>query len=250
MTNLSEYAQWSPIHKETQDTEIQEKIETKTIIITVCKIAFLFGAAGGWLAMAVQPNMPWLLKAPFLATALLLFDRAVWMVSLTLGKWAVTDAPDAHSFERTSLFLILLVWLMPISYKQFGDGECDSKPDTTVIVEKGKEVTIEVNKNNTLGICDFIQNDATSTLMWALCTVPLLLLFGTGWKTLKATSKQRREETVWLPIVSNLGLLLTAIYCLFKLAKLYWLLITAKLTFWWSHLLLKLWMRKVRKKNQ
>lgn len=206
MTNLSEYAQWSPIHKKTQQAETKKKVGTKTKI-AVCKIALWFATAGAWAAMAVQPNMPWLIKAPLLATALLLFDRAVWMMCLTLGKSAVTDAPDAHSFERTSLFLTLLVWLMPISYKQFGDGECDSKPYAAVIVEKGKEVTIDINKDNTLGICDFIQNNATSTLMWALCTVPLLLLFGAGWKTLKATRKSDKKEVVWLPFLGIIDLL-------------------------------------------
>lgn len=229
MTNLSEYAQWSPIHKETQDTETKKKIGTK-IKIAVCKIAFGFVTAVAWACMAFTDNTPWLILGPVWAIVVLLLDRAIWTACHIFKESTFTDAPDAHSFERTSFFLILLVWLTSISYKQFGDGECDSKPYAAVIVEKGKEVTIKVNKDNTLGICEFIQNDASATLMWALCTVPLLLLLGAGWKTLKATRKGSREETVWFPIVSNFLLLRTE--------------------FRSSHLSDKRLMRKIRKKNQ
>lgn len=191
--------------------------------------------------MAAPSNLPPLAQVTFSATAILLFDRAVWMVCHIFGKWAITDTPEAHNFERTCFLLTLPAILISESNKQLNDGECASEPYAAVIVEKAKEVTIEVNKDNTLGICEFIQNDASSTLMWALCTVPLLLLFGTGWKTLKATRKGSSEETVWLPLVSNLLLLPTAFY---------WLLTITKAVLNMSCLFLRLWIQKIRKKNQ
>ena len=201
MTNLSEYAQWSPIHKETQDTEPKKKIETKTII-AVCNLIFGCVTAVAWACMTFTDNTPWLILGPVWAMVVLLLERAFWTACHIAKESTFTDASDAYSFERTSFFLILLVWLTSISYKQFGDGECDSKPYAAVIVEKGKEVTIDINKDNTLGICEFIQNDASSTLMWALCTVPLLLLLGTDWKTLKATRKGNSEEATWVPLTA------------------------------------------------
>ena len=160
-----------------------------------------------WIA---HPNTPLLIKAPVLVTAVLLFDRAAWMLCHVCNKSTVTDAPEAHSFERTSLFLTLLPTLISESIERFSAGECESEPITGTILNNGKEFIVENAGDSGLGFCDFIQNNASATLMWALCTVPLLLLLGTGWKTLKATSKQSKEETVWFPIVSNFLLLWTA----------------------------------------
>lgn len=203
MKNKLSYTLGTPLYEKTQGAETNQIMVYGNIILGLVTFTL-------WGAMAPQSNVPLLIKLPILATALLLLDRAVWMICHACNKSTVTDAPDAHGFERTSFFLSLLVWLTSISYKQFGHGECDSKPYAAVIVEKGREVTIDIDKDNTLGICEFIQNDASSTLMWALCTVPILLLLGTGWKTLKATS-ETGEETTWVPFV--------ALICLWLISK-------------------------------
>lgn len=200
MKKLSNNTPGSPVYEKTEGAKTKKGIVGCYIILGLLAFAL-------WLGIALVPNTPWLIRAPVLATALLLVDRAAWMICHSYIQSTVTDAPDAHSFERTSLFLIPLVWLMSHSYKQFGDGGCEPKPDTVVIVEKANKVTVDIARDETLGICDFIQNSAASTLIWALCTVPILLLLGAGWKTLKATSKPSKTEIVWLPVLSTLFVL-------------------------------------------
>lgn len=248
MTTLLGYGPEGPVYEKTRGAETNNKIVWGNFILGL--LAASFWGIFSWITWIAHPNTPSLIKVPVLVTTLLLLDRAAWMLCHTLKNATVTDSSGAYSFERTSFLLPLLLSLISKSYEELSDGQCEPKPVIGTILNNGKAIIVKDTGDNTLDFCDFIQNEATPTLMWALCTVPLLLLLGAGWKTLKATSKQSKKETVWLPIVSNLGLLLTAIYCLFKLAKLYRLLITAKLTFWWSHLLLKLWIRKIRKKNQ
>ena len=141
----------------------------------------------------------------------MIFDRAVWTICHACKKSTVTDAPDAHSFERTALFLYILIVLITKSSKWLGNKECGPKPVTGTILNNGKAIIVEDTGDNTLDFCDFIQNDASSTLMWALCTVPLLLLLGAGWKTLKATQKQNSEETTWIPFA--------ALICLWAISK-------------------------------
>lgn len=239
MEKPSTYIVGSPLYEKTQGAETNRCIVGWNIFLGFFTAILWVGPSRD--AWIVQSDTPLLIKAPVLVTTLLLFDRAVWMVCHISGKWAVTDTPEAHNFERTNLLILLASFLLSKPQDDLNDKMCASKPYAAVIVEKGKEVTIDINKDNTLGICEFIQNDASSTLMWAFCTVPLLLLFGTGWKTLKATSKQSKKETVWLPIVSNLLLLPTAFY---------WLLTITKAVLNMSCLFLKLWIRKIRKKNQ
>lgn len=248
MTTLLGYGPEGPVYEKTQGAETNQIIAYGNIILGL--ITTGCWAAVSWVIFTFQPDPPSLIKVPVLAIAILLLDRAVWMLCHAFKNSTVTDSSDAYNFERTSFLLSLLLILISKSYEELRDGRCEPKPVIGTILNNGRAIIVEDTGNNTLDFCDFIQNDASATLMWALCTVPLLLLFGAGWKTLKATHKQSKKETVWLPIVSNFLLLCTAIYCLFKLAKLYRLLITAKLTFWWSHLFLKLWIRKIRKKNQ
>lgn len=224
----------TPLYEKTQGTETNEYIIYGNITLG------LFTATL-WVVLAFQPNTPPLITASTATTTILILDRAVWMMCHTFGKWVVTDAPDAHSLERTCFFLYLLSTLIFQSRKQVSDGQCEPEPVTGTILDNGKEFIVENTGDNTLDFCDFIQNDATATALWALCTVPLLLLFGAGWKTLKATRKGSSEETVWLPIVSNLLLLPTAFY---------WLLTITKAVLNMSCLFLKLWIRKIRKKNQ
>lgn len=199
MKKLLNNARRGPLYEKTQGAETNNIIVCSYIALGVVTAAF-------WLGIALVENTPWLIRAPVLATALLLGDRAVWMMCHSYIRSTVTDTPNAHSFERTSLFPILLVWLMSNSYEQFGDGGCEPKPDTGV-TERTNEVTGEVTRDYIPGICDLIQNSAAPALIWALCTVPILLLLGAGWKTLKATSKQSKTETVWLPVLSTLFVL-------------------------------------------
>ena len=199
MKKLSDNTPGSPVYEKTQGAKTKKGIVGCYIILGLLAFAL-------WLGIALVENTPWLIRAPVLATALLLGDRAAWMICHSYIQSTVTDAPDAHSFERTSLFLIPLVWLMSNSYKQFGDGGCDPKPDNVVTERKTTEVTRD-DIDDISGICDFIENSAAPTLIWALCTVPILLLLGAGWKTLKATSKPSKTEIVWLPGLSTLFVL-------------------------------------------
>lgn len=201
MEKPSTYIVGTPLYENTQGAYTNHIIVYGNIIL-----GFLTAGFWGvfcWVAWIVHPNTPLLIKVPILVIAILLLERAVWAMRLARSNWAVTDASDAHSFERNSLFLILLITLISESNKQFSNGECEPKPVTGAIVNDGNRLSVEVTKDNTLGFCDFIQNNATSTLMWALCTVPLLLLFGTGWKTLKATHKQYGEEATWIPCAAR-----------------------------------------------
>lgn len=164
-----------------------------------------------WVFLALQRNTPPLITVSTAVTTVLIFDRAVWTICHACKKSTVTDAPDAHSFERTALFLYILIVLITKSSKWLGNKECGPKPVTGTILNNGKAIIVEDTGDNTLDFCDFIQNDASSTLMWALCTVPLLLLLGAGWKTLKATQKQNSEETTWIPFA--------ALICLWAISK-------------------------------
>ena len=195
----------SPLYEKTEGAESNKRIVGWNIFLGFLT-AILWGAPI-WVAWIVQPDTPLLIKAPVLVTTLLLFDRAIWMLCQTRNKSTVTDAPDAHSFERTSFFLTLLIVLISESSKRFSDKECEPKPVTGTILNNGKAIIVEDTGDNTLGFCDFIQNNASATLMWALCTVPLLLLFGAGWKTLKATRKSDKKEVVWLPFLGIINLL-------------------------------------------
>lgn len=154
-----------------------------------------------------HPNTPSLIKVPVLVTALLLLDRAAWMLCHTLKNATVTDSSGAYNFERTSFLLPLLLSLISKSYEELSDGQCEPEPVIGTILNNGRAIIVEDTGNNTLDFCDFIQNEATPTLMWALCTVPLLLLFGAGWKTLKATRKSDKKEVVWLPFLGIIDLL-------------------------------------------
>ena len=191
----------TPLYEKTQGDDTNHIIVYGNILLGFLTTGFW--GVFSWVAWIVHPNTPLLIKVPVLVIAILLLERAVWAMRHACSNWTVTDASDAHSFERNSLFLILLITLISESNKRFSDGECEPKPVTGAIVNDGNRLSVEVIKDNTLGFCDFIQNNATSTLMWALCTVPLLLLFGTGWKTLKATHKQYGEEATWIPYAAR-----------------------------------------------
>lgn len=130
------------------------------------------------------------------------------MLCHTLKNATVTDSSGAYSFERTSFLLPLLLSLISKSYEELSDGQCEPKPVIGTILNNGKAIIVEDTGDNTLDFCDFIQNNASATLMWALCTVPLLLLLGAGWKTLKATRKSDKKEVVWLPFSGSIGPLL------------------------------------------
>lgn len=224
----------TPLYEKTQGAETNEYIIYGNITLGLLTATL-------WVVLAFQSNTPPLIAASTGTTTVLIVDRTVWTICHTFSKSTVTDAPDVHSFERTCFFLYLLSTLIFQSRKQVSDEQCAPKPVTGTILDNGKEFIVENTGDNTLDFCDFIQNDATATVLWALCTVPPLLLLGAGWKTLKATHKQNGEETVWFPIVSNLLLLPTAFY---------WLLTITKAVLNMSCLFLKLWIRKVRKKNQ
>ena len=131
-----------------------------------------------------------------------------------LRKSTVTDSSGAYNFERTSFLLPLLLTLISKSYEELSDGQCEPKPVIGTILNNGKAIIVEDTGDNTLDFCDFIQNEATPTLMWALCTVPLLLLFGTGWKTLKATRKSDKKEVAWLPFLEIIALICYVIFIL------------------------------------
>ena len=234
MEKPSTYIVGTPLYEKTQGDDTNQIIVYGNIILGLLTATL-------WVVLAFQPNTPPLIAATTAATTILIFDRAVWTICHTFNKSTVTDAPDVHSFERTCFFLYLLSTLIFQSRKQVSGEQCEPKPVTGTILDNGKKFIVENTGDNTLDFCDFIQNEATATVLWALCTVPLLLLLGTGWKTLKATSKQSKKETVWLPIVSNLLLLPTAFY---------WLLTITKAVLNMSCLFLKLWIRKIRKKNQ
>lgn len=239
MKSKPSYALGTPLYEKTQGAETNNKVVWGNIILGL--IATGCWAAVSWVTFTFQPDPPSLIKVPVLAIAILLLDRAVWMLYHTFKNSTVTDSSGAYNFERTSFLLPLLLILISKSYEELRDGRCEPKPVIGTILNNGKAIIVEDTGDNPLDFCDFIQNDASSTLMWALCTVPLLLLFGTGWKTLKATRKGSSEETVWLPLVSNLLLLPTAFY---------WLLTITKTVLNMSCLFLKLWIRKIRKKNQ
>lgn len=194
------YTLGNPMYEKTQGAETNQIVVYGNIILGLI-------ATGCWAAVSgviftFQPDPPLLIKAPVLVTTLLLFDRAVWTICHTRKKSTVTDTPEAHNFERTSFLLPLLLILISKSDEKLSDGQCEPEPITGTILNNGKAIILEDSGNNPLGICEFIQNDATATALWAFCTVPLLLLFGTGWKTLKATQKQNSEETTWIPFAA------------------------------------------------
>lgn len=195
------YPLGTPLYEKTQGAESNKRIIYWYIglgLFTACL----------WVFLALQRNTPPLITVSTAVTTVLIFDRAVWTICHACKKSTVTDAPDAHSFERTALFLYILIVLITKSSKWLGNKECGPKPVTGTILNNGKAIIVEDTGDNTLDFCDFIQNDASSTLMWALCTVPLLLLLGAGWKTLKATRKSDKKEVVWLPFSGSIGPLL------------------------------------------
>lgn len=136
------------------------------------------------------------------------------MLYHTCKKSTITDSSGAYNFERTSFLLLLLLSLISKSYEELSDGQCEPEPVIGTILNNGRAIIVEDTGNNTLDFCDFIQNEATPTLMWALCTVPLLLLFGTGWKTLKATRKSDKKEVVWIPFLEIIALIFYVIFIL------------------------------------
>jgi len=200
LKNKLTYTLGTPLYEKTQGAETNQIIVYGNIILGFLT-AILWGAPS-WVAWIVQPNTPLLIKAPVLVTAILLLDRAAWMLYHAFKKSTVTDTPEAHNFERTGFLLSLLLILISSSYEGLRDGQCEPEPVTGTILNNGKAIIVEDTGDNTLGFCDFIQNEATPTVLWALCTVPLLLLFGAGWKTLKATRKGNSEETTWVPFAA------------------------------------------------
>ena len=199
------YTLGTPLYENTQGAETNNKIVWGNIILGL--LAASFWGIFSWMTLIDHPNTPSLIKVPVLVTALLLLDRAAWMLYHTLKNSTVTDSSGAYNFERTSFLLPLLLILITKSYEELRDGQCEPKPVIGTILNNGKAIIVEDTGDNTLDFCDFIQNEATPTLMWALCTVPLLLLFGAGWKTLKATRKSDKKEAVWLPSLGIINLL-------------------------------------------
>ena len=197
--------QRSPVYEKTRGVETN-KCSVGWNILIGSGAAFLWGAIS-LVACIVLSNTPQIIKVTILVTALLLLDRAVWMICHACNKSTVTDAPDAHGFERNSLFLVSLIFLVNGSYKGFSDGKCEPEPITGTIQNNGMEFIVENTGKNVLGACELIQNNTSATLMWALCTAPILLLFGTGWKALKATRKSDKKEVVWLPSLGIIDLL-------------------------------------------
>lgn len=201
------------MYENTQGAETNNKIVWGNIILGL--LAASFWGIFSWLTLIAHPNTPSLIKVPVLVTAVLLLDRAAWMLyHHVLRKSTVTDSSGAYNFERTSFLLPLLLTLISKSYEELSDGQCEPKPVIGTILNNGKAIIVEDTGDNTLDFCDFIQNEATPTLMWALCTVPLLLLFGTGWKTLKATRKSDKKEVAWLPFLEIIALICYVIFIL------------------------------------
>lgn len=195
MEKPSTYIVGTPLYEKTQGDDTNQIIVYGNItlgLLTACL----------WVFLAFQPTTPPLITASTATTTILILDRAVWTICHTFNKSTVTDAPDVHSLERTCFFLYLLSTLIFQSRKQVSGEQCEPKPVTGTILDNGKKFIVENTGDNTLDFCDFIQNEATATVLWALCTVPPLLLLGAGWKTLKATQKQNSEETTWVPFVA------------------------------------------------
>ena len=189
------------MYENTQGTETNNIIVYGNIVLGILTTALWGGGVFFWTTWIAHSSTPLLIKVPFLATTLLLFDRTAWVMYHACKQWTVTDAPDGHNFERTCFLLLLPVILLSESNKRLSDGQCEPEPIIGTILNNGKEFIVENTEDNALGFCDFIQNNATATLMWALCTVPILLLLGSGWKTLKATREAYKEIT-WIPFVA------------------------------------------------
>lgn len=198
MKSKPSYALGTPLYEKTQGAETNQIIVYGNIILGL--IATGFWGIFSWMTLIGHPNTPSLIKVPVLVIAILLLDRAVWMLYHTFKNPTVTDSSGAYNFERTSFLLSLLLILISKSYEELRDGQCEPEPVTGTILDNGKKFIVENTGDDTLGFCDFIQNEATATFLWALCTVPPLLLFGAVWKTLKATRKGNSEETTWIPI--------------------------------------------------
>lgn len=215
MESTLSYTLGTPLYEKARGAETNNKIVWVNIGLGA-SATVLWLAVGG---VTLNPGTPQFIRVTIIATAALLFDRTLWLLCFHLHKqWTATDSAEAHSFERIALFLTFFIYLISETIQ---NQQCGTN-------EHGAEEA-----------CDVILDSIAPTLIYGLCTVPILHILGTGWKTLKAISNQSKKETIWLPfsgigtllywkgltliriIVSIIVLLATAVvYCLLWLGKL------------------------------
>lgn len=178
MSESSAYKPITPLYEETKGVETN-----KAIVLTNIKFEFLLAALILGFLIGSITGLPDPVKAPpfiwvtLLLTMLLVIDRALWQnYHLKYKEWVVTDSPSAHSFERTTAFIMLAGTLIGLT--QEGPWE------------------------------DVVESDIAPTLLYALCTVPILHILGSGWKTLKANPGEGKEEITWTPYIPTLLFLL------------------------------------------
>lgn len=174
MSDSSLYNAITPLYEETKGVETNKAIVRANIKLGILLAALIFGfLIGSIIGLPDSVKAPPFVWVTLLLTMLLVIDRAWWQnYHLKYKDWVVTDSPSAHSFERTTAFIMLAGALIGLT--QEGPWE------------------------------DVVESDIAPTLLYALCTVPILLILGSGWKTLKANPGEGKEEITWTPFIPTL----------------------------------------------
>lgn len=162
------------MYEKTQGAETNRYIVRVNIILGYLLALFLGGVIYGITRGLPEPHQaPPFVWVPLFLTLLFIVDRAGWQYyHLNHKEWAVTDNPSAYSFERITAFVLLCVTLA---------GFTNDGPWMAIMEEH-----------------------IVPTLLYALSTAPILQLLGSGWKTLKATPREGREEVTWTPYFSTI----------------------------------------------
>lgn len=152
---------------------------THLVISGFCVFTWALFCLAAWLPLE-RIETPLLIKGTSTIIGLLLVDRFCWMLGKSRTRsFCITDEAAASEFERMSLLVAILGFLF---YKD-PNGLSQIAP----------------------------------ALVWAMFTLPLFGLFGSGWRKLSASPHGGKHEIDWVPKATSFApLLVLTFVCSFR----------------------------------